>query len=167
MSPRPTGRLSSTTAGTNLVLERHFRAPIEDVWQSVTDSSSLSRWFGSWSGDAGPGKYVTLQMLFEKDAPPSRVLIEACEPPQRLAVSMKDDYGEWRLELSLTQVGETTTLRFVQHALKPEDVGNVGPGWEYYLDMLVAAREGQPLPDFADYYPAMKEHFVAQLSASK
>lgn len=28
--------------------------------------------------------------------------------------------------------------------------GEVGPGWEYYLDMLVAAREGKPLPSFGD-----------------
>jgi len=43
-----------------------------------------------------------------------------------------------------------------------EGVGEVGPGWEYYLDALVASRDGQPAPDFDDYYPAMKEHFEAQ-----
>ena len=43
-----------------------------------------------------------------------------------------------------------------------ENVGEVGPGWEYYLDMLVASRDGQQAPDFGDYYPAMKEHFEAQ-----
>jgi uncharacterized protein YndB with AHSA1/START domain len=163
MSPRPTGRLVSTAAGIQLVIERHFTAPIADVWQSVTDPDSLSRWFGTWSGDAGPGKYVTLQMGFEKDAPPSQALIEACEPPHHLRVSMKDDHGDWRLEVSLSQQGETTTLRFVQHVLDPQTVGDTGPGWEYYLDMLVAARAEQPLPDFADYYPAQKQYFVDQI----
>ena len=38
--------------------------------------------------------------------------------------------------------------------------GEVGPGWEYYLDMLVAAREGKPLPSFGDYYPAQKAHYL-------
>lgn len=163
MSPRPTGRLVSTATGTDLVMERTFRAPIADVWQSVTDSDSLSRWFGSWTGDAGPGKYVTLQMAFEKDAPPSQVLIEACEAPSHLSVRMKDDYGDWRLELSLSQVGDTTTLRFVQHLLDVEAVGDTGPGWEYYLDKLVAARAGEPAPEFADYYPAQKPYFMDQI----
>ncbi|MDF3069035.1 MAG: hypothetical protein K0R38_4636 [Polyangiaceae bacterium] len=167
MSPRPTGRVVSTPAGVDLVLERQFRAPIEDVWKSVTESESLSRWFGTWSGDAGPGKHVTLQMGFEKDAPPSQVLIETCEAPHHLAVHMKDDHGEWRLEALLSQAGDVTTLRFVQRSVKPEDVASVGPGWEYYLDMLVAARAGASLPDFGDYYPAMKEHFAAQLPPAK
>jgi uncharacterized protein YndB with AHSA1/START domain len=163
MSPRPTGRLFPTSIGTDLVLERSFRAPIADVWQSVTDPESMSRWFGTWSGEAGPGKYVTLQMGFEKDAPPSQVLIEECQAPHQLKVSMKDDYGDWRLSLSLSQEGDTTHLRFVQHLLDGKQAGDNGPGWEYYLDMLVAARAGQPLPDFNDYYPAQRQYFLDQL----
>lgn len=38
--------------------------------------------------------------------------------------------------------------------------GDVGPGWEYYLDMLVAAREGEALPSFDDYYPAQRAHYL-------
>jgi hypothetical protein len=38
--------------------------------------------------------------------------------------------------------------------------GEIGPGWEYYLDMLVAARDGSPEPDFDAYFPAMKPYFV-------
>ena len=35
----------------------------------------------------------------------------------------------------------------------------VGPGWEYYLDMLVAAHGGQPLPSFDDYFPAQQGYY--------
>jgi hypothetical protein len=35
----------------------------------------------------------------------------------------------------------------------------VGPGWEYYLDNLVASRDGAPLPDFDDYYPAQAAYY--------
>jgi uncharacterized protein YndB with AHSA1/START domain len=163
MSPRPTGRLVPTASGADLVLERSFRAPIADVWQSVTDPDSMSRWFGTWSGEAGPGKYVTLQMGFEKDAPPTQVLIEQCDAPRHLAVAMKDEHGDWQLSISLSEEGDTTHLRFVQHLLDTKQVGDVGPGWEYYLDMLVAARAQQPLPDFNDYYPAQKQYFLEQL----
>jgi hypothetical protein len=53
-------------------------------------------------------------------------------------------------------------LRFTQHLTTTDAVGEVGPGWEYYLDALVAAREERPLPVFDDYYPAQKAYFEAQ-----
>lgn len=163
MSPRPTGRLLATPAGNDLILERQFEAPIEDVWTSVTASESTARWIGAWSGEPGAGNTVQFQMGFEKDTPVSDVLIEVCEAPHRLAVSMNSGMGEWRMELLLSQTGSTTTLRFIQHAVDPAMVGDIGPGWEYYLDMLVAARAGAPLPPWDDYYPAQREHFLSQL----
>jgi hypothetical protein len=43
----------------------------------------------------------------------------------------------------------------------PAMAENVGPGWEYYLDRLVAAETGgDPAAiEFGDYYPAMSEHY--------
>ena len=164
MNPIPAGRLVQTSSGTDLILTRTFRADIDDVWKSVTESERTARWFGRWEGEHGAGKYITLFMGFEKDAPPSKMLIESCEPPRHLAVSMKDAFGEWRLELFLEQTGSDTTLRFVHHLTDVASVGDIGPGWEYYLDMLVAAREGNPLPKFDDYYPAQRDYFVAQVA---
>jgi hypothetical protein len=57
-----------------------------------------------------------------------------------------------------------TTLTFVQHLTDTRSVGDTGPGWEYYLDMLVASRNGGPLPKFDDYYPAQRDYFVAQVA---
>jgi uncharacterized protein YndB with AHSA1/START domain len=159
MSPKATGIVREN----KLILTRTFRVPIDDVWQSVTDSESAARWFGRWEGDAGIGKTVRLQMLHEKGQPWTNVLIDACEPPRHLAVTTKDDFGEWRLELTLTQTGDTTELRFVHHLTDRKSAGDTGPGWEYYLDMLVAAREGKPLPSFDDYYPAQKAHYLEEI----
>ena len=55
--------------------------------------------------------------------------------------------------------GGVTTLRFVHHLDDGVDVGSVGPGWEYYLDMLVASRDKQELPKFDDYYPAQQQYY--------
>jgi uncharacterized protein YndB with AHSA1/START domain len=158
-SPQPTGRI----AGNDLILTRTFRAPIADVWRSVTDSESCARWFGRWEGDARPGNTIRLQMLHEKGEPWSNVRIEACDAPRHLAVTTKDDYGEWSLELTLEQAGEITTMTFVHHLSDKKHVGDTGPGWEYYLDMLVAAQAGAALPKFDDYYPSQKEYFLAQV----
>jgi hypothetical protein len=37
---------------------------------------------------------------------------------------------------------------------------DMGPGWEYYLDNLVAARAGEKLPKFDEYYPSMQVHYT-------
>ncbi|MGP4090788.1 hypothetical protein [Streptomyces sp. KR55] len=52
-----------------------------------------------------------------------------------------------------------TELRLVHHLTSTEHLGATGPAWEYYLDMLTAARTGGPRPDFQDYYPAQKAYF--------
>jgi uncharacterized protein YndB with AHSA1/START domain len=163
MNPKPTGRLTLLGGRTDLELERHFKASIEDVWQSITDPDSMSRWIGTFSGETGPGKTVQFRMLFEQGDAVSNVLIEACEPPHRLVVSAKDDHGSWHLELRLKSAGNTTTLTFVQHLDDPKLAGDVGPGWEYYLDMLVAARTGAPRPSFDDYYPSQREYYLEQV----
>ena len=43
---------------------------------------------------------------------------------------------------------------------------SVGPGWEYYLDRLVAAESGgDPASlDFDDYYPSQSEHYRSAFS---
>jgi uncharacterized protein YndB with AHSA1/START domain len=158
MSPTPTGRLS----GDDLVLTRTFRAPMTDVWASLTDPERTARWFGPWKGEGGPGRTIKVQMVQEEGKPWMDMTIDACEPPRRLAVSAVDEYGSWHLDLVLAESAGVTELRFTQHLTGKENVGEVGPGWEYYLDVLVASREGGPAPDFGDYYPAMKEHFEEQ-----
>jgi uncharacterized protein YndB with AHSA1/START domain len=162
MSPKPTGQLFRTDTGSDLVLSRTFRASAEDVWASLTEPERTARWFGPWEGDAAPGRTIKVQLAFEEQAPWCDLLIEACEPPQRLALSMTDESGSWRVELLLSETDGSTELRFVHHLSTEDGVGDVGPGWEYYLDMLVAAREGSPTPDFGDYYPAMKPYFDEQ-----
>jgi uncharacterized protein YndB with AHSA1/START domain len=158
-SPLPTGRLETTKDGRDLVLERTFRASIDDVWASITESERTARWFASWTGDAGPGKTIRYRLELEESKPEGDMRIDACEPPRHLAVSSIDEYGAWRLEAWLEHADGSTTLRFVHHLDDGVDVGSVGPGWEYYLDALVASRDERELPKFDDYYPAQQEYY--------
>ncbi len=158
MSPTPTGRLF----GNDLVLTRTFRAPMADVWASLTDPERTARWFGPWQGDAAPGRMIKVQMVHEEGKPWMDMTIDACEPPCRLAISAVNEDGSWHLDMALAESAGVTELRFTQHLTGTESVGEVGPGWEYYLDALVASRDGGPAPDFDDYYPAMKQHFEEQ-----
>jgi uncharacterized protein YndB with AHSA1/START domain len=161
MTTTPTGRIVPTRDGRDLVLTRMFQAPIEDVWASITESERTARWFASWSGEAGPGRTIRYRLEFEEGRPEGDMTIDACDAPHHLAVSSHDEYGTWRLEATLAQDGDTTVLTFVQHLDPEAKPGEIGPGWEYYLDLLVAAREGGPAPDFGDYYPAQSAHYEA------
>lgn len=61
--------------------------------------------------------------------------------------------------------GKTTRKSVtIHHLASVEGVGEVGPGWEYYLDLLVAARDGAAdtaAPSFDDYYPAQRDYFTS------
>ncbi|MFI7613316.1 SRPBCC family protein [Nonomuraea terrae] len=159
MSPIPTGRLFRTDDGCDLVLTRTFRAPAEDVWASITEPERTARWFGPWEGEAAPGRTVRVQMRYEETQPWYDLRIDACEPPRRLAVSSLDEFGAWHVELLLSEAGGTTELRFVHHLETADGIGDIGPGWEYYLDLLAASRDGSPAPGFGDYHPAMKAYY--------
>ena len=158
MTPKPTGRLD----GNDLVLTRTFRAPIDDVWTSVTTSESTARWFGPWERIPGDDeKKIRIQMAFEEGKPWLDGTIEQCDPPQLLRVRTKSAYGEKTLSLKLAETAGTTTLELVHHQVNRKAIGELGPGWEYYLDNLVAAREGSTPPKFDTYYPAQKDFYSA------
>jgi hypothetical protein len=53
MTNPPTGRLVPTADGSELILSRTFRAPIEDVWASVTEPDRTARWFAHVSPSPG------------------------------------------------------------------------------------------------------------------
>lgn len=159
MTPQPNGRLLRTEAGRDLILTRRFRAPIADVWASVTESDRTARWFGPWEGDAAPGRNIKVQMSFEEGKPWFEMRIDTCEPPHHLGISTTDEAGIWVLDAVLSESSGVTELVFTQHLTPDANAAEVGPGWEYYLDALVAAELGDPHPDFDDYFPSMKQYY--------
>lgn len=154
---KPTGSLRRTATGVDLELTRTFDAPRDDVWASLTESDRTARWYGPWEWLAEG--VVRVQLAYEEGTSWSEMRIDVCEPPARLAVAMTPGEGSWQLEARLDEVDGVTTLTFVHHLNDTEGVGDIGPGWEYYLDMLVASRDEQPLPSFDDYYPDQQSYY--------
>jgi uncharacterized protein YndB with AHSA1/START domain len=163
----PTGRVIEQDGRHVLVQTRTFDAPIEDVWAAVTDPDRLARWIGTWTGDPESGS-VLFRMLFEgEDHAGETMEIRVCEPPHRLHLTSRFGTQVWLLELDLTHADGVTTLTFSQPGITREQVGDVGPGWDYYLDRLVDAETGaDPAQrDFErDYYPATAEHYTSQIA---
>ena len=64
---------------------------------------------------------------------------------------------------TLSESAGVTTATLTQIISDPKMIENTGPGWEYYLDRLVAAQAGADPStiDFADYYPAQRDYYLA------
>lgn len=163
MTPRhPTGRLVATPDGHDLVITRTLPGSLEDSWASITEPHRTARWIGHWDGAGEVGETIKLQFGFEDSSPWADVRITECDPPHRLGVLTIDQSGSWDLSLDLTGTEERTELRFVMHRVDPASIGEIGPGWEFYLDQLVASVSDAPLPSFGEYFPAQREHFEQQ-----
>ena len=50
-------------------------------------------------------------------------------------------------------------LEFTQRLASAEEAGDMGPGWEYYLDRLDATFAGRPFAEWDDYLP-QSDHFL-------
>ena len=98
-------------------------APVNRVWQLVTEAEHLGRWFGDAGGevDLRPGGAMELRWT---EYGSSRGRIEAVEPPRLFAfrwAPFKDpggadptDGNSTRVEFTLSEEGQGTRLRVVE-----------------------------------------------------
>jgi uncharacterized protein YndB with AHSA1/START domain len=161
MSLQPTGRLISTPEGRTLVMTRTFGASIEDVWASLTETERTARWIGPWTGEGKVGGTVYVQMTEEEGSEPSSGVITICDPPRSLSLDLgSHDGGIWPVSVELTEQDGVTTLEFRHRLSDADDVSSIGPGWEFYLDRLVAAHFGDETPEWNAYWPGMQEGYA-------
>ena len=128
------GRLAAGE-GHTVTLSRTYAAPIDDVWDALTDPTRIGRWFLPISGDFRLGG----RYQFEGNAGGE---ILDCDKPNRLKVSwVYMDTGNpadvSEVELRLTpESDESTTLELAHTAIVPDAMwdqygpGAVGVGWE-------------------------------------
>ncbi|MBF4994783.1 SRPBCC domain-containing protein [Arthrobacter gandavensis] len=163
MQPEPTGRVHRTGEDSyTLVLTRRLEGTPPEVWASFTDADLAAAWIGRWDGAPGPASEFEFQMLYEEGQPASQVRLTLCAPHERLRVLLADDGGSWDLEVRLRDHDGGTRLDFIQHLADPAPAEDIGPGWEYYLDRLEAARSGGPQPDFDQHYLEQGPYYAAQ-----
>lgn len=167
--PDATGRRADVDGADSLVFTRRFDAPVHDVWAAVTESDRLARWIGTWTGEPADGS-VQFQMTAEGDgAGPETFEIIACERPLSLAVDVHSDLDQepWHLALTLVEDDDraATTLTFAQTVPHAEMAAAVGPGWDYYLDRLVAAETGGDAEALDwEAYALLAEHYLVLFS---
>lgn len=165
MTPTTSGRRDEREAGW-VVLPRTFRMPRDEVWKAITEPERLERWIGTWSGDPAEGR-VSFRMTAEgEDIPANDYVITGCRPTEHLGLEADAAGMHFELRLDLSEEDGVTTLLFAQRMSDPEMASSVGPGWEYYLDRLVAAETGGDVADvkWDGYYPALADDYRALVS---
>ena len=164
MAIERTGIVTEHGETCELTLERKVTADAIAVWPFLTESRELGIWFANYVGDPDSGE-VVLSMTAEEGDATSAVEILDCSAPEHLVVQTTDESGSWSLELELLdgghEPGSGTTIRFTQHELPLAMLPDVGAGWEWYLDRLVAAIAGEPMPVWDDYYPALRDAYAS------
>ncbi|MCB7136252.1 SRPBCC family protein [Cellulosimicrobium marinum] len=159
--PEPRGGVVHGPDGPELVVTRTFRAPVADVWASLTEPDRLERWIGRWEGDPATGRVTFLMTAEGEDVEPEEYTITRCDPPHAFRADTQVGDDQWHVGFDLDEADGITTLTFRQVLGPRDDARSVGPGWEYYLDRLVAARDGRS-PDDLDwraYERALADHY--------
>jgi uncharacterized protein YndB with AHSA1/START domain len=159
MMPQPTGRLVRKDDGVYVVLDRIFKAPIEDVWAYFSRSPRLAEWLGEFTGTPSTGAARFRMNAEGDDAKWENVSILECAPPHKLSADIGEGEKAWRMFAHLTEASGRTIVTFGQRLAVLTEGPDYGVGWDYYLDRLLAARVRKPMPDWNDYYPAMLEHY--------
>ena len=164
MTPQwPNGRVVADADGLELVVERTVAGSAAEIWDWLTVSELTARWIGSWTGRAAVGSVVQFIMTAEASTEPEDVTILVCSPGEQFLA----DLGTmgWRVGFTLAEADDQTFIFFTQRLNNAEDASSIGPGWEFYLDCMIAARAGDTPPVWDDYYPNFAPYYARQAAA--
>ena len=81
------GSLHSVDGEGVVRMEDRFDTDIDDVWSAITDPSRLARWYGEVDGELSQGGEFRVRIALAGER---RGQVEACDPPQRLLLRMRD-----------------------------------------------------------------------------
>lgn len=125
MSREVGSRRVGDSDGRTVVMRRSYRAPVEDVWDAITDPERISRWFLPVTGDFRVGGKYQIQGNAGGE-------ILHCEPPRLLRVTWVygEGGGDSEVEVRLSPGGHSETVFELEHAasVDPEMWGRFGPG---------------------------------------
>ena len=110
----------------------------------LTDPSRLARWYGEVEGDLRLGGEYRAHLFASGWEGTGRV--EACEPPQRLLVRIKDadEPDEQNIEIMLTADGDQTIVVWEERGMPLEQLSAYGAGVQLHVEDLadhLAGRE--------------------------
>jgi uncharacterized protein YndB with AHSA1/START domain len=150
------GRLHSADGRGVVRIEDRYGAGIEDLWSALTDPRRLAGWHSQVEGDLRPGG--EFRQYVESDDVESTGRVEACEPPRRLLVTIRETDESWRrgqgvppfdgtIEATLTADGGETILVIEAGGIPLDVLAYYAAGWQIHAENLAAYLAGRERGD--------------------
>jgi uncharacterized protein YndB with AHSA1/START domain len=143
------GSLGSAEGKGIVRMEDRFDTNIDEVWSALTDPSRLARWYGEVEGDLRPGGEYRVRLFASGWEGTGRV--EACEPPQRVLVRIKDadEPNEQDIEAILTADGDQTIVVWEERGVPLDLLSAYGAGVQLHVEDLADHLAGRERRDDA------------------
>jgi uncharacterized protein YndB with AHSA1/START domain len=150
------GSLRSVDGAGVVLIQDRYDTDIEDLWDAITDPDRLVRWYGRVEGDLRPGGQFRVHV--EAADIESLGRVDACEPPRRLRVSVRETDESYQsghgvpphdesIEVTLTEAGDQTDLTIEVHGMPLEKVAFYGVGWQMHAENLATYLTGRERAD--------------------
>lgn len=147
-------------------METRVETRVDDVWAAVTNRGRLAEWLGEVEGDLRLGG--ELRAHYFASGWEGRGRIEACDPPQRLLVLIRDvddpeaayDRGN-ALEVTLTADGGATVIVWEERGMPLDLLSAYGAGIQVQFEDLLSYVGGGERCDagarFGELHPAYQD----------
>ena len=141
------GSLRSADGKGIVRMEERFATDIEDIWSALTDPERLAHWIGEVEGDLRPDGEFRARWVSSGWEGTGR--IEACEPPLRLVLTMRDadpqpgQPDETVIEVMLAADGDQTVLVVDERGLPMDLLAAYGAGVQIHVEDLAAHIAGR------------------------
>src|SRR5262245_8829730 len=146
-SERVIGSLRAADGKGVVRMEDRFDTDVQDVWSALTDPGRLVRWLGEFEGDLRPGGELSAH--FSATGWQGTGRIDACEPPRRLLVTLRDSDPqpgqptEGVTEVTLSAEGEQTLVVWEERGMPLNLVAAYGAGVQIHVEDLAAHLAGR------------------------
>lgn len=144
------GSLDSVDGEGVVRMEDRLDARIDDVWGALTAPDRLSRWYGEVEGELAQGGEFRARIALSGKRTGT---VEACEPPHRLLLTMRDPDRQpgqpERLvhEVRLTADGAQTRLVWEVRGMPVNLLPAYGAGIQIHVEHLADYLGGRELRD--------------------
>ena len=133
-------------------MEDRLDAEIGDLWGALTDPARLAHWFGEVEGELSQGGEFRVRIAL---GGPRTGQVEACEPPQRLLLTMRDPEpqpgqpAQTVIEAQLIAEGPQTRLVWEERGMPVNLLPAYGAGVQIHVEHLADYIGGRELRNVA------------------
>jgi uncharacterized protein YndB with AHSA1/START domain len=142
------GHLYSVDSEGVVRMEDRLDTGIDDLWRAITDPDRLAHWYGEVEGELSPGGEFRVRISFAGER---RGQVEACEPPRRLRLTMRDpdpqpgQPDQTVLEAQLIAQGAQTRLVWEERGMPVNLLPAYGTGIQIHVEHLADYLSGREL----------------------